>query len=189
MTRWKLATQLAAIAVVVLALAGCGAKSVEVKPVEVDPKLAPDALGDNLKLYENRDKETIHSFGNAGERSLLADGRIWEIRRADRLIGTLQISTMLPKADLTDTTLRESLVRQILPGSLSSIRIGDVEVFTSQVNGKAVYVWFGAGLFEVLQLRDRAIEDFEPFATQVIEHQATISSWEPLPELVGASSD
>ena len=38
-------------------------------------------------------------------------------------------------------------------------------------------------------LRDRAIKDFEPFATQVIGHQATIPSWEPLPELVGASSD
>lgn len=156
--------------------------------MEVDPTLAPAALDSNLKLYENRTKETVHAFGNAGKRSLVADGRMWEIRRADRLIGTLQISTVLPEVKLTDNTVRESMVRQIVPGSLSSIRIGDVEVFTAAVNGKAVYVWFGAHLFEVLQLRDRAITDFEPFATAVIEHQATIPSWEPLPELVGAQS-
>lgn len=180
----------AALAAVVLLLTvGCGGDEVAVRPAEVDPKLAPTAIGDDLKLYENRDKETVGAFGNAGERSLVADGRIWEIRRADRLIGTLQISTVLPEVDLTDSEIRESMVRQILPGSLSSIRIGEVEVFTSEVNGKAVYMWFGADLFEVLQLRDRAIEDFEPFATQVIDHQATVASWKPLPELVGTSGD
>ena len=177
------------VVILLVALAACGKDSVAVKPAEVDPKLAPAALGKDLKLYENRDKETIHSFANAGKRSLVADGRIWEIRRADRLIGTLQISTVLPRVHLTDPDIRESLVRQILPGSLSSIRIGDVEVFTSEVNGKAVYVWFGADLFEVLQMRDRAVKDFEPFATEVIDHQATIPSWQPLPELVGSSSN
>jgi hypothetical protein len=176
--------------VVALGLAAaCGDESASVAPVEVDPKLAPAALDTNLKLFENRDKDTVRAFANAGERTLVADGRIWEIRRADRLVGTLQISTVLPRVHLTDPKTRESLVRQILPGSLSSIRIGDVEVFTSEVNGKAVYVWFGARLFEVLQLRDRAIEDFEPFATAVIDHQETVSSWEPLPELVGATAD
>ena len=171
------------------AATACGRSSTVVAPVEVDPKLAPAELSSNLKLYENRDRSTVRAFANAGKRTLVADGRIWEIRRADRLIGTLQISTVLPKVKLTDDTTRESLVRQILPGSLSSIRIGDVEVFTSTTDGKAVYVWFGAHLFEVLQLRDRGIDDFEPFATQVIEHQATLSSWEPLPELVGSSKD
>lgn len=171
----------------VVACGGGGGKTVA--PAEVDPKLAPTALDANLKLYENRDRRTIHAFANAGKRSLVADGRIWEIRRADRLIGTLQIATVLPEVDLMKSNLRDSLVRQILPGSLSSIRIGDVEVFTSEVNGKAVYVWFGKRLFEVLQLRDRATKDFEPLATQVIDHQATVPSWEPLPELVGASKD
>jgi hypothetical protein len=173
----------------VASAAACGSDATTVAPAEVDPKLAPAALDTNLKLYENRDRRTIHAFANAGKRSLVADGRIWEIRRADRLIGTLQISTVLPEVDLRKDHLRDSLVRQILPGSLSSIRIGDVEVFTSEVNGKAVYVWFGTRLFEVLQLRDRGTKDFEPLATQVIDHQATLPSWEPLPDLVGATKD
>ena len=187
MTRRLVLGTLAAL--LVLSAAACGDKSATVAPSEVDPKLAPSALDTNLKLYENRDRHTIRAFANAGKRSLVADGRIWEIRRADRLIGTLQISTVLPEVDLEKDKLRDSMVRQILPGSLSSIRIGDVEVFTSEVNGKAVYVWFGKRLFEVLQLRDRAIKDFEPLATQVIDHQTTQASWEPLPDLVGASKD
>jgi hypothetical protein len=176
----------------VAAAAACGDEtSSSVAPSSVDPALAPTTLMDNLKLYENRDEETITAFANAGERTLVADGRIWEIRRADRLIGTLQISTVLPDVDLSDPDVRDTLVRQILSGSMSSIRIGDVEVYTSTTNDKAVYVWFGALMFEVLQLRDRGVTDFEPFATEIIGHQATLESWVPLPELVGArpSSD
>jgi hypothetical protein len=177
--------RLLAIVALALTLAACGDESTTVAPAEVDPALAPPALADGLKLYENRDDDTITAFANAGERTLVADGRIWEIRRADRLIGTLQISTVLPDVDLMDPTIRDTMVRQILTGSVSSIRIGDVEVFTSTTNDKAVYVWFGNGLFEVLQLRDRGVDDFEPFATEIIVHQTTLESWEPLPELVG----
>ena len=183
------------VARVVLAVAGlavlaaCGGESASVAPAEVDPALAPSALAGNLRLYENRDRETITAFANAGDRTLVADGRIWEIRRADRLIGTLQISTVLPRVDLTEGRIRDTIVRQVLTGGLSSIRIGDVEVFTSTTNDKAVYVWFGAHMFQVLQLRDRGVEDFEPFATEVIDHQATLESWEPLPELLGTNPD
>jgi len=172
-----------------LALTACGDESRSVAPVEVDPALAPATLSDGLKLYENRDEETITAFANAGERTLVADGRIWEIRRADRLIGTLQISTVLPDVDLRQPDVRDTMVRQILTGAVSSIRIGDVEVFTSTTNDKAVYVWFGRGIFEVLQLRDRGVEDFEPFATEIIAHQATLEAWEPLPELLGSRDD
>lgn len=174
----------------VATLIACGGGSDEsIAPIPVDVALAPPALGTNLKLYENQDDETITAFANAGERTLVADGRIWEIRRADRLIGTLQISTVLPDVDLRDDDVRDAMVRQILPGAQSSIRIGDTEVFTSVVDEKAVFLWFGAHLFEVLQLKDRQLEDFEAIATQVIEHQETQASWEPLPELIGTEDE
>jgi len=117
-------------------------------------------------------------------------GNVFPVFSNEALLGRFDsVTGQSPEVDLTKDDLRDSMVRLILPGSLSSIRIGDVEVFTSEVNGKAVYVWFGKRLFEVLQLRDRATKDFEPLATQVIDHQATIPSWEPLPDLVGASKD
>ena len=174
---------------VVVALSACGDGDDVLVPAAVDPALAPEALPDGLKLYENRDEDTLRAFANAGERTVVADGRIWEIRRADRLVGTLQIATLLPDIDLSDLEARDTIVRQILAGSVSSIRIGDVEVFTSTANDKAMYVWFGAHLLQVLQLRDREVEDFEPFAAEIIAHQATIPSWKPLTELVGTREE
>ena len=175
--------------VAIIAASCGGGDDAPVAPAAVDTELAPPTLGTDLKLYENRDEETIRAFANAGAETLVADGRIWEIRRADRLIGTLQISTVTPEIDLRDDETRDALVRQIIPGAQSSIRIGDTEVFTSTVNEKAVFLWFGARLFEVLQLKDREIEDFEPLATAVIEHQETLASWEPLTELIGTDDD
>ena len=178
------------VAVAVLATAcGGGGGDAAVAPLAVDLALAPEEVGTDLTLYETRDEETVRAFANAGDRTLVADGRIWEIRRADRLIGTLQISTVTPEIDLRDDDTRDALVRQIIPGAQSSIRIGDTEVFTSTVEERAVFLWFGARLFEVLQLKDSKIEDFEAIATQVIEHQETVETWEPLPELIGTDED
>jgi hypothetical protein len=180
-----------ALVLVLLALAaGCGdGEGPSPRPAAVETALAPGEVGDGLKLFENQSEETVAAFANAGERTLVADGRIWEIRRADRLVGTLQISTVLPDVDLSEPDLKDALVRQIIPGSLSSIRIGATEVFTAVVDEKAVFVWFGKGLYEVLQLKDKNIEDFEAIATDVIEHQETLPAWEPLPELIGTDDD
>ena len=180
---------LAAILVVLLAACGGDDARDAVPPAAVDTALAPPSLSTDLKLYENRDQETISAFANAGTETLVADGRIWEIRRADRLIGTLQIATVTSDIDLRDDETRDALVRQIIPGAQSSIRIGDTEVFTSVVNEKAVFLWFGAHLFEVLQVKDKQIEDFEALATAIIEHQETLSTWEPLTELIGTDDE
>jgi hypothetical protein len=165
------------------ALGACGSDAApEVAPPAVDVALAPPAVGVDLALHENLDDETVAAFANAGEHSLVGDGRIWEIRRADRLVGALQISTVLPDVDLADGGQRESIVRQIIAGSLTRIRIDDVEVYTTVVDDKAVYVWFGRTVFEVLQLKDRELDGgYEDVAAEIIRHQATVPSWEPLP--------
>lgn len=173
-------------AAILVGTAGCGGQdSADVKPQGVDVALAPEQVGDGLTLHPNEDEETLRAFANAGDRPLVADGKIWEIRRGDRLVGTLQISTLLPKVDLSDADVRSAMVRQIIPGTLSSIRIGNVEVYTAEVSEKATFLWFGKDMYEVLQIKDRRIEDFEAIATQIIEHQETVPSWEPLPDLIG----
>jgi hypothetical protein len=173
----------AAVALVAGLALGCGSSSApEVAPARVDTKLAPAAVGTDLKLYENRKKATVAAFAQAGERTLVSDGRIWEIRRADRLIGALQITTVLPTVDLTKEETRATIVHQIIPGTLTRIRIGDVEVYTAVVNDKAVFLWFGADLYEVLQIKDsRLAGAYDTVATAVIEHQATVPAWKPLP--------
>ena len=162
--------------------AACGGRDVAIEPPSVSAALAPAAVLDDLRLYENTDRSTIRAFANAGENSLVADGKIWEIRRADRLVGTLQISTVLPTVHLTDERERDAIVNQVVSGEVVRLRINGVEVYSTVLNDKATFLWFGQDLLEVVQIKDRASKDrYEEVATQIIDHQSTVTAWKPLP--------
>ncbi len=186
----RIARLAAVAAIAVLGLGACGDRDAFVAPPAVEKALAPAKLLDDLDLYENTDKRTVRAFANAGENTLVADGKIWEIRRADRLIGTLQISTVVPRVDLTDRRERDAIVQQVVSGDVERLRINDVEVYSTIVNDKATFLWFGLDLLEVVQLKDKALDErYEEVATQIIGHQATVSAWKPLPlEAVDAES-
>jgi len=172
--------RVAAGAFALLLLVGCGGESEEVEPVRVDVALAPAHLGSDIALYENKDKATVAAFANAGPRSLASDGHIWELRRADRLIGTLQITSVVPKIDLTDPEDRRQIVAAVIPGSPLRRRVAGVEVFVTEVDDKATFVWFTQGFYEILQIKDRTIKDYEAVAAEILRHQATITAFKPL---------
>ena len=174
--RWAAALTLAAA----LSMTACGDDSVEVAPLTVDVALAPAHIGKDLALFENRDKETIAAFANGGDKSLASDGHIWEIRRNDRLVGTLQITTVLPKIDLTELEDREKIVGAIIPGRPLRRRVDGIELYTYEVDDKATFVWFAQDLYEVLQVKDRTLDDYEPLVADIIAHQQTKSSFKPL---------
>ncbi|HVM54456.1 MAG TPA: hypothetical protein VM262_14790 [Acidimicrobiales bacterium] len=184
--RWVRAAAVAAAAGGLVVLAACGDGEQEVAvPTRVDAALAPEVVHGDLKLYENRDEETVAAFANAGARSLVSDGKVWEIRRADRLVGALQVTTVLPTVDLSEEAVRSTIVRQIIPGAQTRIRIDAVEVYTTEINDKAVFVWFGDGLYQVLQIKDAQLDGaYEEVATDVIRHQATVPAWKPLPDAI-----
>lgn len=160
-------------------LVACGEDAPEVAPPRVDVALAPMQVGD-LKLYENTADETVAAFANAGDRSLASDGRIWELRRADRLIGTLQVTTVLPKIDLADEDDRRRIVSAVIPGSPLRRRVAGVEIYTFEVDDKATFVWFAEDLYEILQLKDREIDDAEAVVRAILEHQVRLSAFKPL---------
>lgn len=172
-----------------LALAGlltaaCGGDGdAAVAPAPVPDDLAPDTVLDGLLVIENRDEATLEAFASADETTLVSDTRLWEVRRGQRLVGTLQISSVLPEVDLLDEDIRDRMVGQIILGQSSRIRIGDVEVFTTTSNDKTVFVWFGEEVFEVLQTKDREL-DPEALATAIIDFQDGQPGWRPLPQLV-----
>lgn len=181
MTRGRaLRALLASISFAVTTVAGCGGDEPEAAPPAVDVALAPERIGTDLALFENTEEATLAAFRNAGDRSLASDGHIWEIRRADRLIGTLQITTVLPKIDLADPEDRRKIVSAVIPGSPLLRRIAGVEVHTYEVDDRATFMWFAEDLYQVLQLKDREIEDYESVASEILRHQATISSFKPL---------
>lgn len=175
---------LAAACLLAVGAAACGDdEATAVAPPRVPEDLAPDTVLDGLLVIENRDEATLEAFAADGEGALVSDTRIWEIRRGQRLVGTLQISSVLPKVDLLDAEVRDRMVGQVVLGQSSRIRIDDVEVFTTTTNDKTVFIWFGEEVFEVLQTKDREL-DPEALATAIIQFQDGQPGWKPLPQLV-----
>lgn len=167
------------VAIAVLAACGDGEPSIGVKPLPVAVELAPAEISNGLKLFESATDETRAAFSNAGDESLVADGRLWEIRKGARLVGALQISTVKDKVDLGEARRRDAIVTEVLIGAYDRIRVGGVEVYTSAANDKVVYLWFGERLFEVLQLKGDELEH-EQVLADVIEHQDGVEAWRPL---------
>lgn len=181
----RLATRTLVVAVLLAVASACGGGGDDaVAPARVPADLVPDRLlGDSLGTFENRDPSTLRALENAGPASLVADSRVWEIRRGDRLVATLQISTVEPAVDLLDESIRERFAGQLIAGQVNRFRSGDVEVFSSTVNDKTIFLWFGANLYEIMQTKDRVL-DPEALLEDVLEHQSQSESWQPLPELV-----
>jgi hypothetical protein len=168
---------------ITLALSGCG----QSRPAAPDPvplALAPTRLlGDSLHLYQNTARDTLAAFRQDPKDALISDGKLWEIRRADRLIGTLEIATVKPDVNLARPSVRRNLTTPILVGATSDIRLDGQEVTTVQRDdGVATIVWFGRGLFEVLQVKDTVVTGPQ-LATAVIQFQQTRPEWSPLPQL------
>ncbi|HUP85985.1 MAG TPA: hypothetical protein VM143_09995 [Acidimicrobiales bacterium] len=179
------------LAAVVLALAlastaaGCGSGSdAAVVSKRVPDDLVPDQYTDEgLLVLENTDESTVDALANAKDTTLAADTRVWEIRRGQRLVATLQVSSVLPKVHLLEEDVRDRFVAQVIPGQVSRIRTGDVEVFTTSVDDKTTYLWFGSELFEILQTKDRELQP-EKLLAAVVAYQDDKKGWVPLPLLV-----
>lgn len=183
--RWQ--RQIAAIAIAVALSGGAAACGADTRkpatPIALDKSLAPPAIGaDHYRLYPNTDQATIAAFANAGPTSLVDDGGVWEIRRADRLVGTLQISTLSSRVNLANPSARSAIISDIVPGGGTSIAVQGVEVATATVGDRTVYLWFGRQLYEVMVLRGIDMGDQpESLLTDVVTHQRSVPAWEPLP--------
>ena len=166
---------------------GCGDDSnasanADVAPAEVPNEVVPPALKSGE--YSTRiDDQAKEAFTKLDEKALVADGRLWQIRQVsdDRLIGTLQISTVAARVDLLEQSQRDAIVNHILPGSKQEIEVGGLDVWASESNDKLVYVWFAKDLFQVLQLKGTNI-DPEAIVQEIVAHQTASPAWKPLPQ-------
>ena len=164
--------------------AGCGGDA----PVEMSapPPSVPDAIvpttlrSGEIQLHENIDEETLQAFANGGKFSLVADGRLWELRQGARLVGALQVATVVDRIDLSTADDRRSMLRQVLPGNLNQLVVEEVPVWAAEANDKVVYMWFATGTFQVLQLKGSQL-DSEAILNEVIAHQRASEDWLPLP--------
>jgi hypothetical protein len=177
----------AAALVIVVALAGSGCgrgggDAPEGAPAEVALELVPDTVNDGA-FHLAEDESARDAFASVGPRALVADGRLFAIRDGDRLVGTLQLSTMKTKVDLTDADERASVVSNVIPGTKETISVGPVSVVQSAGTDKIVFLWFGRDMFQVLQLKPTTASPFEPerILSEIITFQAGQDAWQPLP--------
>ena len=176
---WLSAAPLLAVA----AVTGCG-HSAPAPPDPVPLSLAPTSvLAGSLHLYRNTAPDTLAAFRQDAKDALIADGKLWEIRRADRLIGTLEIATVKPNVNLERPSVRKNMTTPILVGQTSDIRLSGQEVsVVSSDDGVSTVVWFGKGLFEVLQVKDTVVTGPQ-LAQAIIDYEQTRPEWSPLPAL------
>lgn len=140
-----------------LAASGCGGKKhAAAAPKPVPLSLVPASIdmgGDIGKLSVEEYKDARKQFAQAGTKSMVADGRLYEIRNGATLVATLQISTLQPKIDLTKKKQRETLLDILTKGGYSSIKVRGIDVATTEEAQKTSYVWFGRQLFELVQVK------------------------------------
>ncbi len=171
----------ALVAVTLLLLAACGRgdpNASAARPAEVPVALVPAELG-GLSFAE--DKSSTEAFAKLGDEALISDGRLWAIRKGETLVATLQISTVKDDVDVTVAEDRDAIARNILPGAGATIDVEGVPVLAATANDKTVYLWFAAGLFEVLQIKTTDL-DAETILGDILRFQTTSESWEPIPD-------
>jgi hypothetical protein len=171
-----------AVVVSMAALAGaCGSEAAPLAPLpKVSAALVPQEIpSGGIKLYPKDDAETRTAFAGGGKKTLVSDVKLWELRQGDRLVGALQVSTVMPKLHLRREDHRSSLLHQILPGNVGEIDVGATHVWATASNDKVVYLWFGRDTFAVLQLKGSKLEP-ENVLTQILAFQTASPAWKPL---------
>lgn len=168
---------------VALALVACGrgGEEVTVVPVKVKPELVPAQLaGGELTLHE--DGKADEAFARLADNALVADGKLYAIRQGERLVATLQLSTLVPEVDLTDRDRYNEMATKLLPGVKQELSVADVSVFEAAGEDKVVYLWFGRQMFEVLQVKSSQVEP-EAVLAEIIAFQQASPAWDPLPRV------
>ena len=162
-------TAIACVLVALLAACGSGGSNALVEPASVPTDMVPATLGEGLTVHEFSAARS--RFASAGDSSLVADGRVWAIRRGQTLVGTLQVSTVKPDVSVADKDDRKAIVGGVMTGiSYETVQVGDTAVIASTAADKSLYLWFGSNLFEVLQVKSTKVEPDE-IAAELIEFQ------------------
>lgn len=167
-----------------LALGACGDDPKPVaRPAPVPDDLVPAAVQEGqFAFFESQLPQVEQAFADAGDKSLAADGRLWELRKDDRLVGSLQLTTLMPEVDLTEADHRNSILRQLLPTNRDQFLVDEVRVWSTTSKNKAIYLWFGRDLFALMTLKGGSDDALDPEQVlgDVIAHSVASDEWKPL---------
>lgn len=172
----------AALLALAIGLSACGshpAAPIVAPPVpetSVPPRV--DASG-GLAVVPNRTSEIGQAFRSVGKTSLVTDGKVWEVRQGDRLVGLLELASLRARADTRKEADRRAIRQQILPGEPAELDFGGVPVYQTSDGTRSVYLWFGRQVFGALQLKGKI--DPDAVANELIGKILQDQRWPGLP--------
>ena len=152
------------------------------RPVPAD--IVPPSLpAESLTLQPNTTKEVEQAVRSVGPQLLASSVELWEIHSGARLVGALQLSTLKSRVHPSRVGDRNSVIDQILEGPSEELDIDGLPVWTAPggaASGRAIYIWFGAHAFGVLQMTPQGVDPSQ-VANDLITKIATQKAWQALP--------
>jgi len=106
-----------------------------------------------LTMQPNTSKDVQRAFKSVGPTSLVKEGRVWEVRQGDRLVGLLEIASISRRADTRKEEDRKAMRRQILTGEPTELDFSGVPVYQTTDGQLSTFVWFGRQLLGTLTLK------------------------------------
>jgi hypothetical protein len=141
--------------VVALALGACGgsAKPLAVPSIPEAAVPATVSTAGGLTMQPNSSKDVQRAFRSVGPTSLVKEGRVWEVRQGDRLVGLLELASIGRRADTRKESDRQAMRRQILTGEPTELDFSGVPVYETTDGTLSTFVWFGRQMLGTLTLK------------------------------------
>jgi hypothetical protein len=175
-----MAAAASALAALVM-IGGCvpGPKMAE-EPIRFpDPLLPAQVLGFPIE----RQVAVESQYAKPGDAGLVREGRVFTIRKAASIQGSVQVSLLKPDVDGRDPDVQSSVERGLGSSEgFRTIHVGTVRLRAIELAEQRVYAWFPPELnvMELFIMR-RGFEEAEQVVLAIIEFQRTAAPGTPGP--------
>jgi hypothetical protein len=148
--------RLVLVLIVVVVVAGaCGGSPKPLAAPPIPTAAVParvDAAG-GLVMQPNASQDVQHAFRSVGPTSLVKEGRVWEVRQGERLVGLLELASIGRRADTRKEADRQAMRRQILVGEPAELDFSGVPVYETTDGALSTFVWFGRQMLGTLTIK------------------------------------
>lgn len=151
----------AAVAVMAMVLVACGTRQSPHRAARpaIPERLVPEKVGD---FAIQRESSAEKRLANASTASLLADGRVFTVRRPGAVLGYLQIGAFKSGFGADRTEVRRGILDKLASGRFQPVRRGEERIYVTRLRDQTYQVWFppGGRLLELFVAR-RSFADAE----------------------------
>ncbi|HEX9713823.1 MAG TPA: transglutaminaseTgpA domain-containing protein [Actinomycetota bacterium] len=139
---WR-ARRVALVATMLAVSLGACAQAVVVAggaPGELPPRLVPERLGE---VAFRREPLAERAYEQAGQSSLVHEGRVWTLRREGAVEAYVQIASFVGGIDALDDEVRDKVLDSIGTGGFELQRLGEERAWIQQLPEQRMLLSFG----------------------------------------------